>query len=75
MMRALVALLALVLAGCVGEAAWQRCSRLCSPAGFRSYAREGCVCMDGGYDECACRADPVGCTANGGPGPREWRPG
>jgi len=55
-----------------GTPAWVRCSRACSPVGF-TVARGGCVCLDGGWSECACAVAPKECAADGGPAPKEWR--
>jgi hypothetical protein len=45
------------------------CSEACYPVGFRTSATEGCICMDGGYDVCACAPGPD-CRAPR----REWKP-
>lgn len=54
------------------DAEASRCGPVCQPAGFDT-TRGGCICVDDGWSDCACRAEPVRCAASGGPVPKEWR--
>lgn len=71
MTRHMVMLGFLLLAAC-GVPDSAKCSRACQPVGFDT-THGGCVCLDGGWSECACAMRPEECAASGGPAPKEWR--